>query len=373
MKSRSLSLITFCGMLVGVLIAKPVPAAEIITVEDFKQDLVMKDHLVKVADNAIFLLDGSESMNRPYQNTNKSMHQVALEEFKKRNAYFPDLGHNMGLYLYDPWKSVYPMQPYDRESFAAALNTLPAKTKGVTKVQDAFLKIDPILKGLSGKTVVFLFTDGAYTHFAEDTTKGSTDLAKGYAHPRIMAKRLTEKYDVCFYLVSSASEKKNRKFLKNIGKVNACSRVVPFDAFIDRPEFNTGALFTVRSSMNVVTTSDKKVVGLKADNIQFEFDQAELQQLGVQELDEVGQFLRQNDSAYIALEAFTDNVGSKEYNQLLSRRRAQSVADYLQKNHAIDPNRLVTNWYGDTDPIASNDTADGRAQNRRVEMAIGGL
>ncbi len=356
-----------------MLMAKASFAAEIITIEDFKQDLVMKEHFVKVADNAIFLFDASSSMNRPYKNTGQSMYQVAVQEFKKRNAYFPDLGHNMGLYLYDPWKPVYPMQPYDRENFAAALDTLPAKAKGVTKVRDAFLKIEPILKGLSGQTVVFIFTDGAYTHFLEDATAGSTDVQKGLAHPRIMARRLTKEHDVCFYLISSATEKKNRKFIKNIGKVNACSRVIPFDAFIDRPEFNSGALFTVRSSMNLVTTSDMKVVGLKADNIQFEFDQAGLQSAGVRELDEVGQFLQQNAGAYVALEAFTDNVGPKEYNQLLSRRRAQSVADYLKKYHRVNPNRLVMHWYGDVDPIASNDTAEGRAQNRRVEMAIGGV
>jgi outer membrane protein OmpA-like peptidoglycan-associated protein len=174
-------------------------------------------------------------------------------------------------------------------------------------------------------------------------------------------------------VISTASGKKNRKIINNLARVNACSRVIPFDAYIDRPEFNSGALFTVRSSMNLVTTSDMKVVGLKADNIQFEFDQAGLQSAGVQELDEVGQFLQQNAGAYIALEAFTDNRGSKEYNQLLSRRRAHSVADYLKKYHRVNPNRVVMHWYGDVDPIASNDTAEGRAQNRRVEMAIGGV
>ena len=59
--------------------------------------------------------------------------------------------------------------------------------------------------------------------------------------------------------------------------------------------------------MNVVTTSDTKVVGLVPDNIQFEFDQAELQPQGLRELDEIGQFLQQNDGAYILLDGFTDS------------------------------------------------------------------
>ena len=355
MKAKSISLISFFAI---VLMSKAILAAEIITIEDFKQDLVMKEHLVKVADNAIFLFDGSNSMNKPYKNTGQSRYEVAVGELKKRNAYMPDLGHNFGLYLFTPWKPIYPMQPYEREKFAAALDSLPPRGRGLTPLQVGLDNIDPVLAKLSGDTVVFVFTDG-YTESA---------LAA-----RNTAKALADKYDVCFYVISTASGKKNRKIINNLARVNACSRVIPFDAFIDRPEFNSGALFTVRSSMNLVTTSDMKVVGLKADNIQFEFDQAGLQSAGVQELDEVGQFLQQNAGAYISLEAFTDNRGTKEYNQLLSRRRAHSVADYLKKYHRVNPNRVVMHWYGDVDPIASNDTAEGRAQNRRVEMAIGGV
>ena len=366
MKARSISLISFFAIM---LMAKASFAAEIITIEDFKQDLVMKKHLIKVADNAIFLFDGSSSMNQPYKDTGQSKYDVAVAEFKKRNAYLPDLGQNFGLYLYTPWEAVYPMQSYNREKFAAALDSLPPRGDGLTLLSVGLKKIEPVLKTLSGDTVVFVFTDGTYSK----TEKLDSFSGDFWIEAHQTAKALADKYDVCFYVISTATKKKNRKIINDLAKVNACSRVIPFDAFIDRPEFNSGALFTVRSSMNLVTTSDQNVVGLKADNIQFEFDQAGLQPAGVQELDEVGQFLRQNDSAYIALEAFTDNVGTKEYNQLLSRRRAQSVADYLKKNHAIDPNRVVTNWYGDVDPIASNDTAEGRAQNRRAEMAIGGL
>jgi hypothetical protein len=58
----------------------------------------------------------------------------------------------------------------------------------------------------------------------------------------------------------------------------------------------------------------------------------------------------------------TDSVGTKEYNRLLSRRRAQRVADYLKKNHSIDPSRVVKYWYGDADPNFS----DKRKKNRFI-------
>ena len=70
---------------------------------------------------------------------------------------------------------------------------------------------------------------------------------------------------------------------------------------------------------------------------------------------------------------YTDDTGKAEYNVELSRRRAEAVADYLQKNYELGTDRVVANLYGAENPIAGNDTAEGRAQNRRVEIAVGGL
>ena len=70
---------------------------------------------------------------------------------------------------------------------------------------------------------------------------------------------------------------------------------------------------------------------------------------------------------------YTDDTGKAEYNMELSRRRAEAVADYLQKKFELGSDRVVANWYGAANPIASNDTTEGRAQNRRVEIAIGGM
>jgi OOP family OmpA-OmpF porin len=66
-------------------------------------------------------------------------------------------------------------------------------------------------------------------------------------------------------------------------------------------------------------------------------------------------------------------VGKDEYNLELSKRRAMSVADYLTKDHGIDRSRIVVQWNGNANPIASNDTDEGRALNRRVEMLVTGL
>jgi outer membrane protein OmpA-like peptidoglycan-associated protein len=73
------------------------------------------------------------------------------------------------------------------------------------------------------------------------------------------------------------------------------------------------------------------------------------------------------------LAGFTDNVGDPEYNLQLSRMRAESAKNYILTQSRIDPNRVIVMWYGATNFIADNDTEEGRAKNRRVEIAIGML
>ena len=64
----------------------------------------------------------------------------------------------------------------------------------------------------------------------------------------------------------------------------------------------------------------------------------------------------------------TDNTGSKQYNQQLSEDRAKSVENYLLTQHGIQSKRIVVKGFGDTKPIAPNDSDDGRLKNRRVEF-----
>jgi len=71
----------------------------------------------------------------------------------------------------------------------------------------------------------------------------------------------------------------------------------------------------------------------------------------------------------ILIEGHTDSAGSDEYNWKLSQQRAESVSSYLV-SQGIASNRFTTKWYGEKQPKASNETAEGKAQNRRVELAI---
>ena len=77
--------------------------------------------------------------------------------------------------------------------------------------------------------------------------------------------------------------------------------------------------------------------------------------------------MRKNPSMSVEIQGHTDSIGSDEYNQKLSERRAQSVLEYFV-GQGIAKNRLTAVGYGESQPIASNETEAGRAKNRRVQL-----
>ncbi len=104
-------------------------------------------------------------------------------------------------------------------------------------------------------------------------------------------------------------------------------------------------------------------------NIFFDFNSYTLKPQSYVELKKLVHFLLENPSIKIEIQGHTDNIGSQSYNLKLSQQRAETVRTYLIK-HGISPDRLIAKGYGDSKPIASNTTSQGRALNRRVEIKI---
>ena len=84
-------------------------------------------------------------------------------------------------------------------------------------------------------------------------------------------------------------------------------------------------------------------------------------------LDEAAATLKQNPNVTVNVNGFTDAIGTEAYNLKLSERRANSVVNYLVQQ-GIPASQLIPHGYGKTNFVASNDTPEGRAQNRRVEL-----
>lgn len=108
---------------------------------------------------------------------------------------------------------------------------------------------------------------------------------------------------------------------------------------------------------------------LTLGDVLFTTGRADLKSGATDNLNKLVTFLDKYPDRSAAIEGYTDNVGSDDYNQGLSERRADSVKSYLTRQ-GIGSMRLAVSGKGRSDPVASNDSADGRQQNRRVEVVI---
>ena len=354
--------LTVLLMAVGLVLPGFLTAAEIITEEDIVKKVVVEEDFVKTADNFLILFDTSASMAEYVDKGAKiTKYDVARKILKNKLTMLPDLGYNSSLYTFGPEKAIYPMGPFDKGEFTRAVESLPAQPKGPTFLAQALRKIEPALQSQAGKTVVFIFTDG--TEDFAGATKDPEDYTQAFA----------DKYNVCFYMIGDATGSRSAKRLADMAKANACSRVVPFKQFADNPNYITGALYVVKATERITTTTETRITGLKVGDVLFGFNQTDIMSQYTADLDELGMFLKKNPDAYALLVGYTDSIGSEEYNLGLSNRRADSVAAYLMNKQGVNREQIVINWYGKANPVANNDTDEGRAQNRRVEVAVGGM
>ncbi|WP_119394937.1 OmpA family protein [Salinibius halmophilus] len=122
------------------------------------------------------------------------------------------------------------------------------------------------------------------------------------------------------------------------------------------------------TGVSVSREGDQIVLNMPG-NVTFATDSSDVAPSFFDVLDSVVIVLDKYDSTLVNVDGHTDSTGSEEYNQKLSERRAASVAEYLL-NSGIAVERLAAQGYGESRPIASNATPEGRSQNRRVEISL---
>jgi OOP family OmpA-OmpF porin len=345
------TLLTTSVVLLG-LMASPVLGAMVIV----EVEKVFK----KTVDNVIVLYDSSGSMSEKYGNTDLTRLEAERMILLETNSTLPDLDWNMTFYSFTPkafsldslagsTEKIPPMATYSKESVAKAIEALPAKASGPTFLQHALKKVGSMMPDLKGKTAIILFTDGTYTK------KENTDT------PLTLAQKLVKEYNTCIYAVSSATGEKEEKLIKAMSQLNECSMVIPFNDLLGHPGYTTGALYQV---------IEKTVAIDVVDGILFDFNKSVLKDQYHAKLQELGAFLETNTNVHLFLAGYTDGVGSEGYNMPLSKKRSESVRDYLLAHSKIDKNRVTLQWYGKADPIASNQTDEGRTLNRRVSVIL---
>jgi outer membrane protein OmpA-like peptidoglycan-associated protein len=118
-----------------------------------------------------------------------------------------------------------------------------------------------------------------------------------------------------------------------------------------------------------VTRNGDYIILNMPGNITFATGSSDINANFYQILNSVALVVNEFEKTYIDITGHTDSVGAADFNQRLSEKRASSVARYLESQQVL-PQRIITSGLGFDAPIASNDTPEGRAQNRRVELML---
>ena len=125
---------------------------------------------------------------------------------------------------------------------------------------------------------------------------------------------------------------------------------------------------TAGTGIDVTREGDNLILNMPS-NVTFAVDSSAISPAFQSTLSNVADTLSRYEKSYVDVLGHTDSTGSDAYNQALSERRAESVANFLA-NSGVQRARLATRGYGESQPIASNSTEEGRAANRRVEIKI---
>ena len=350
---------------------------------------VAADKYVRKVDNFIIMVDRSGSMDEKYVGTKEKKIVLAKALLERMNKMIPELGYMSGLSNAAPAKELLALETYSTASYGAGIAKVPTLIgSNPTPLGEGLKALEPALKGAVGRNAVIILSDGQ-----ENTGEGSLKVAAAMA----------EKYGVCFHTISFADTVNgNQKLLDDITALKSCgvsasAAQLTDDAALQKfvkDVFYDDATAVDPCSLdddndgvnNCIDKCPDTIKGLAVDaagcpvadivtlKVNFDFDKSDIKPEYHATLAEFASYMRQQQSfTVVEIAGHTDSVGSDAYNQKLSERRAKSVRDYLVNKLGMDGKLFSAVGYGESKPIASNDTDAGRAENRRILAELKGV
>jgi len=352
---------------------------------------VAADKYVRKVDNFIIMVDRSGSMDEKYVGTKERKIVLAKALLERMNKMIPELGYMSGLSNAAPAKELLALETYSAASYGAGIAKVPTLIgSNPTPLGEGLKALEPALKAAVGRNAVIILSDGQ-----ENTGEGSLKVAAA----------LAEKYGVCFHTISFADTVNgNQALLDGITNLKSCgvgasATQLADDAalqkFVKDVFYETAGAAPVADPCALDDDADgvnnciDKCAGTPTDlavdakgcpipevlklKVNFDFDKSDIKPEYRQELADFAAYAKQLPGTVIEIGGHTDSKGSYEYNLKLSQRRATSVRDYLIKNFGMNGKMLTAVGYGESKPVASNDTDAGRAENRRMEAVLKGV
>jgi len=401
-------LTTFFIVMIGALLLGCAAGQMQTTQPLFTPYAVEMDQYEPKVNNFMVILDKSSSMSWKYNGERRLT--IAKDFLNAMNQTLPDMKLNGALRTFGtsgfgkPTALIYGPAEYSKKKYQVGLDAAQ-RAIGRSPLGAAITAAAGDLKKSEGKIAVIIVSDGADM----DTT------------PITAAKNLEAKFGdrVCIYTVLVGDDPAGEVLMKQVAAAGDCGFSVRADAFkssgamgdfvknvflaeIAKPAMDsdgdgvTDDLDRCPDTPKGVTV-DAKGCPLDSDGdgvadyldkcpntpkgatvdargcwtyaavVMYDFDSAEIKSEAYPMLDEAVLILKKNPEIKVEIDGHTDNRGSAAYNMNLSERRAKAVMKYFV-DHGVEAQRLTTKGFGFTQPAASNDTEQGRAKNRRVEL-----
>jgi len=386
MKKHLLATVVAAVLIVslGGCLSKPVGPAT-----PFQPAAIDQQAYVKKVDTFVVVLDASETMGDMYNGRRKI--DLAKDIIAHMNQTIPPLDYRAGVVAFGSGscldnkdaKVLYGMASYRRADLASGLDSLKC-AGGISPMSEGInLSHASLLAANPGQTALIIVSDAVDIY-----TGGAVENAKKLK--AVMGDKL------CIYPIQVGRDAGGKKLMDELAKIGECGFAVNADdissptAMADyvkkvflapappKPAPVAAAAPMVKDSDGDGVPDDRdkcpntpKGVKVNADGcwelkgVNFDTDKAVIKDTRV--LDDAVVIMKANPTLTGEVRGFTDSTGSEAHNQRLSEARANAVRDYFIKQ-GVAPARVRAKGFGETNPVASNDTVEGRAMNRRVEL-----
>jgi OOP family OmpA-OmpF porin len=361
---------------------------------------IASGQLVQKVETFEVIFDATLSMNDIYKNNTKLNQQKSLIALMDETI--PNLKLTGALRIFGQlwsfWDNMTFGDASSKATFWAMGYSKPALTKAVKpyKTGEGFSPLDIALDGAtsdlrsqSRRMAVIVFSDG------EDMDK--------YA-PIAAAKRMKSAYGerICIYTVHIGDNAAGKKLMQQVADEGQCGFMVTGDSistadgmadFVERvflgpkppepvkvaapapappPAPPEPEMKGMKQGAEAATEIEQRLIekGRAKLLVEFDFNKAVVKPKYHKEIEKLTDVMKKYPDLNIIVEGHTDNVGSKQYNERLSQKRAEAIKETMAKQFKIDSARIKAIGYGFAKPVASNKTKEGRQQNRRVEAAV---
>lgn len=330
-------------------------------------------------DNFVLVVDQSAEMNKTYHD--KSKHLIARETAREFIKNVPTQVPIQGaIYMYgvmaaeneNKIKRIYSMHPFNKSEFLKESKEMGIQT-GPSSLSQALRAVRHDLNDVSGRTAIIIISGGNLSDVGEPGTE---------------TKKLKEKYgdNVCIFTILVGKIKKGGENLDDLVRKGKCGYAADAGSLDNAKKMERYAYSIFFGAgddkdLDGVANKDDKCpdtpFGASVDyrgcwaiyDVQFDSGKADIKPEYNDLLDEIAAVMNVNPGIKIVIEGHTDSEGDDSSNMQLSQQRANAVMNYLV-NAEVDAFRLRAIGKGESEPIGDNSTAEGKAQNRRIEFKV---